>query len=152
MLQDYKAKTMQSTDKWLKNTDKLKAYYAKQAKEQLLLSIISAESGIDERSFFISSSESNILVLQTNNGVIATQLRLASSQLLSQLSNNALWGGKFDSIKVNIRPHYHKQRTQQDKMRNMSEKNARLLEEVANYSENPKLKEVLLRIAKHRQS
>lgn len=152
MLQDSKAKSIQSTDKWLKNTDKLKAYYLKQQKEQRLLQIVCEATGIKAEGLFISSSDSNELILQTNNAVLATQIRLASKQILNQIAQSALWSNSFDKLKINVRPLYQKQRSRQDTMRQISPENAQLLEDIAGYTENPKLKDVLLRLAKHRSS
>lgn len=149
MLQDYKVKSLQATDKWLKNTDKLKAYYLKQQKEQVLLAIICEASGLSADNFFISSSDTKVLILQTNNAVFATQLRLCSQQIINQVKQSPFWKNNFDALKVNVRPLYHKQRSQQEAMRQISPENAQLLKEIADYSTNPKLKEVLLRLAKH---
>ena len=160
MLQDSKAKsfkTLKSADKWLKNTDELTKIHRKQQIEQSLKNILCAGTGLANDSFYIASSGSEnkndeVLLLQTNNAVIATQIRMISEQLLSQIEENKYWRGKFTSLKVVVRPMYHKERSSQQIMKGMSVENANLLDEAAEHCENPKLKAVLKRLAKHRNS
>jgi hypothetical protein len=155
MLQDSKAKsfkTLKSADKWLKNTDGLTKIHQKLLVEQSLKDILCAGTGLQNDSFYIASSDSDTLLLQTNNAVIATQFRMVSEQLLSQIDMHDLWQGRFNTIKVVVRPMYHKERSSQKTLRAISEENAKLIEEVAEYSENPKLKAVLKKLAQHRSS
>ena len=153
MLQDSKAKsfkTLKSADKWLKNGDELKKLFQKQQYEQNLKQILCEASGLDDESFYVASSTESTLLLQTNNAVVATQLRLASKELISKLNETSIWKNKFDKVKVVVRPLYQKQRSSQKSLQGISTENADLLEEVASYTEDPKLKAVLKRIAQHR--
>ena len=91
MLQDSKPKTPQSADKWLKNTDKLHTLYLKQQKELVLKEIICRRTGLQTDAFYIAAIHAETLVLQTNNATIATQLRMASSEILSVISDDNQW-------------------------------------------------------------
>ena len=152
MLQDSKPKTPHSADKWLKNTDKLHTLYLKQQKELVLTEIICRKTGLQTDTFYIAAIHAETLVLQTNNATIATQLRMASSEILSVISDDNQWKKRLTKLKVNVRPFYQKQRAKHKKLRRISPENSELLEEVAGYTEDPKLKEVLLRISRHRKT
>jgi hypothetical protein len=151
MLQDSTGKPLRPQDKRLKNGDKLQAIQYRIEKEKRLVSMISETTGLDCKSIFVSNSEGDVLVLQTTNSSVATQLRLSANNILEKITQESITGKRYNSIKVQVRPLYQKQRSKQKTMRSISKENAALLEETAQHSDNPKLKAVLERLAQHRE-
>ncbi len=151
MLQDTKAKSLKSADKWLKSTDKLQGFLLRASKEKHLHRLIEQASGVNFSAFSIVRSQGQTLILQSSNAAVATQLRLSESNIIDEVYRSQDWAGSFAEVKVQVRPSYQKSYRQREPLRRISENNSKLLADTAKHSQDPRLKSILERLAKHRR-
>lgn len=96
----------------------------------------------------------NKLVLITVNASIATQLRYQSVELLKRLQENALLK-HIQHIEIKVRPALHAAALRQDTLKKMpllSSATAAIVREIAETVADPRLKEIIKRIAKRTKS
>ena len=102
--------------------------------------------------FRINSFEHNTLVLTCNSAKLMTRFRFIEDDVIRAL-NTKIAPQSIQQIKIKIRPNAEQQSSQPAKNshppRSISKKNAQILLEEAEHTEDKKLKEILISLAKH---
>jgi hypothetical protein len=102
--------------------------------------------------FMLNSFSQGVLILTCPSAALMTKFRFSQDQFLAML-NAKIHPEKVTQIKVKVRPHHMQpqksaKNTTQAQNR-LSKKNAQILLEEAEHTDDLKLKEVLLQLAKH---
>jgi len=107
--------------------------------------------------FQINSFEGHALILTCHSASLMTRFRLSQNDIIQQF-NNIIRPNYVTDIKIKIRPKNYSQTASASKQntelpeitqRNISKKNAQILNEEAEHTDDIKLREILLRLAKH---
>jgi hypothetical protein len=104
--------------------------------------------------FQINSLNDGVLVITCHSASLMTKLRFSQNKIIEQL-NQKLAQSPVTSIKIKIRPKHHqstglKSKTERNSgNHNLSKKNAQILTEEAEHTDDIKLKNILLRLAQH---
>lgn len=102
--------------------------------------------------FKINKLDQNTLVLTCNSAKLMTRFRFIESQVIQSL-NSRIAPQRIHSIKIKIRPDTSQTSSRTPKIaspaRTLSKKNAQILLEEAEHTEDKKLKEILISLSKH---
>ena len=102
--------------------------------------------------FKINSLEQNTLILTCNSAKLMTRFRFIESDVIDSL-NKKITPQRIQSIKIKIRPDASKTSSttagNNSPARSLSKKNAQILLEEAEHTEDKKLKEILINLSKH---
>lgn len=102
--------------------------------------------------FQINSSTQGVLVLTCSSAALMTKFRFSQDKFLSML-NAKIHPEKITQIKIKVRPQSSSTKKTSENITSpsahLSKKNAQLLLEEAEHTDDLKLKEVLLQLARH---
>ena len=104
-----------------------------------------------QNKFQINSFEQGLLILTCQSAALMTKFRFFQNQILESLNKKVQ---DISSIKIKIRPVSSTNRTNKklslpNSQQHLSKKNAQILIEEAEHTNDVKLKEILIQLAKH---
>ena len=97
--------------------------------------------------FQVNGIQDNILILTCQSASLMTRLRFNKNTIIAQF-NSQIRPNLITDLKVKIRPGQYK-KTAPKTHRTISKKNAQILAEEAELTEDKKLKAILIQLAKH---
>jgi len=106
--------------------------------------------------FQVNAIEQQTLILTCHSASLMTRFRFKQQDIITQF-NQKIRPKHIDNIKIKIRPKQrntgpdtpHSRNKTQTTQRTISKKNAQILNEEAEHTDDIKLKNILLRLAKH---
>lgn len=102
--------------------------------------------------FKINSFEQNTLVLTCNSAKLMTRFRFVEGEVIQSL-NKKISPQRVQDIKIKIRPDTSQASSRSPRpvsqTKSLSKKNAQILREEAEHTEDKKLKEILINLSKH---
>lgn len=102
-----------------------------------------------KKQFKVNGIENGHLIVTCHSAAMATRFRMSQKAVLQKLVSRT--GLKITSIKIKIRPQIERKAQNRNKQR-LSQKNAQLLLSEAGHTDDEKLKNILIKLAKSGQN